>query len=145
MDKQPFPFRNACFISFSKDWKQYAPLEVEEAVTDPEIYQALNYRSLLQFRKPLLLHFNKFDVQTPVWFGFSFDVEVIVVGLNGVIEKIYEMPRYREGAGVFLQFFSGYTYAILAPKGFSKAHVLESGTIKVKYTSFTRMFDKRTG
>ena len=78
MDKQPFPFRNACFISFSKDWKRYAPLEVEEAVTDPEIYQALNYRSLLQFRKPLLLHFNKFDVQTPVWFGFSFDVEVIV-------------------------------------------------------------------
>ena len=70
-------------------------LEAEEAVTPAEVYQALNYRSRLHFSRPLVLHFDNPSVSIPVWFGFSFDVELLVVDTAGCVQQVLLIPRRR--------------------------------------------------
>ena len=95
-------------------------IEAEEAVTPAEVYQALNFRSRLHFTRPLVLHFEHPLVGTPVWFGFSFDVELLVVDTTGCVQQILNIPRRQPNDALFVQFFSDYAYAILVPAGFSR-------------------------
>lgn len=95
-------------------------IEAEEAVTPAEVYQALNYRSRLHFTRPLVLHFENPSVGTPVWFGFSFDVELLVVDAAGCVQQVSYIPKRQINDALFVQFFADYAYAILAPAGFSR-------------------------
>lgn len=95
-------------------------VEAEEAVTPAEVYQALNYRSRLHFTRPLVLHFENPAVGTPVWFGFSFDVELLVVDAAGCVQQVLALPKRQTNDALFVQFFADYAFAILAPAGFSR-------------------------
>ncbi len=144
MKKVSFPFSNQCYVTLGKGLKKFAPIQAEEAVTNDEVYQALNYRSQASFHRPLILHFEDQIRNTPVWFGFSFDVEVIIVGIDGVVKRTYEMPKYKEGSGIFVQLFSDCSCAILVPKGFCKKwDVLEQSTF-VRRTSLQTTLAKKT-
>lgn len=145
MKKVPFPFANTCYFMFEQGQQKLAPVKAEEAVTADEVYQALNYRSAASFHQPLVLHFEETSRQTPVWFGFSFDVEVIVVDTNGLVKKTFEMPKMKEGSGIFIQLFGDCSFAILVPKGFCKKwHVQEEVTF-AKRTSLHQLLSKKTG
>jgi Uncharacterized ACR, COG1430 len=136
MNQLSYPFSNKCYFSFSEGTRRYAPVEAEEAVTSAEIYQSLNFRNQHQFRKPLVLHFPGVDQQTAVWFGYSFDVELILVDATGSISKIVHMPKHREGDALFVQFFIDCAYAILVPVGFCKKWNLKEKQHKATLTSF---------
>jgi hypothetical protein len=134
MQQLPFPYQQTCFFRLQQGHTSMALVEAEEAVTPAEVYQALNYRSRLHFSRPLILHFDDPSVNTPVWFNFTFDVEVIVVGLDGLVSKTYPVPRSREEAALFVQFFSDYAYAVLVPYGFCKEWKVEAGSTVVRRT-----------
>jgi Uncharacterized ACR, COG1430 len=136
MQQLSFPFSNKCYFSICEGRRHYSPIEAEEAITTAEIYQSLNYRSQFQFRKPLVLHFPGVDQQTAVWFGYSFDVEVILVDASGTISKTFTMPKRREGDALFVQFFIDCAYAILVPVGFCKKWDIREQLHTVKLTSF---------
>ncbi|HMO31403.1 MAG TPA: hypothetical protein PKE63_11250 [Lacibacter sp.] len=127
MQPVSFPFAHQCFFRLYRGQTPMALVEAEEAVTPAECYQALNHRSRLHFTRPLVLHFECPEAATPVWFGFAFDVEVLVVGTDGIIHKIYPVPRHREGDGFFVQFFSEYACAILVPSGFCREWNVQEG------------------
>ena len=136
MQQLSFPFNNKCYFSICEGNRSYAPVEAEEAVTTAEIYQSLNYRSQHQFRKPLVLHFPAVEQQSAVWFGYSFDVEVILVDAEGSISKTFVMPKRREGDALFVQFFIDCAYAILVPVGFCKKWNIRTLHHSAKLTSF---------
>lgn len=143
MQPLAFPFQQSCFFRLHNGAKQLALLEAEEASTPAEVYQALNYRSRLHFTRPLVLHFDNPLLNAPVWFGFSFDVEVIVVGLDGVVKKAYPVPRSREDAALFVQFFADYACAILVPYGFCKEWNVQEGITVVRRTR-TSLYSRKT-
>ncbi|MBP6686676.1 MAG: DUF192 domain-containing protein [Lacibacter sp.] len=145
MQQLSFPFSNKCYFSFAEGRRQYAPIEAEEAITTAEIYQSLNYRTQFQFRKPLVLHFPVADQQTAVWFGYNFDVEVILVNANGTISKTLYMPRWREGDALFVQFFIDCAYAILVPVGFCKKWNIREQQHSAKLTSFAFLQKQKAG
>ena len=136
MQQLSFPFSNKCYFSICEGRQHYAPIEAEEAVTASEIYQSLNYRNQFQFRKPLVLHFPSIDQQSAVWFGYSFDVEVMLVDATGNISKTFRMPKRREGDALFVQFFIDCAYAIIVPVGFCKKWNIRENDHTVKLTSF---------
>lgn len=136
MNQLSFPFPNKCYFSFGNGKQQLAPVEAEEAVTTAEIYQSLNHRSVHSFRKPLVLHFPGTDQQSAVWFGYAFDVEVILVDAQGTVSKSFVMPKHKTGDALFVQFFVDYAFAILAPVGFSKKWAVREQNTTVKLTSF---------
>lgn len=136
MQQLSFPFSNKCYFSICDGNRSYAPIEAEEGVTAAEIYQSLNYRNQFQFRKPLVLHFPGVDQQTAVWFGYSFDVEVILIDANGSIAKTFTMPKRKDGDALFVQFFIDYAYAILVPVGFCKKWNIREQHHSAKLTSF---------
>jgi hypothetical protein len=146
MNQQSFPFPQHCFLRFQKDGKSYAPVEAEEAISSAEVYQALNGRSRLQFTRPLVLHFENPLIQTPVWFGFSFDVEVMVVGLDGLVKKTYPVAKHKEGSARFIQFFCDYAYAVVVPAGFCKNWgIEEQGTTVKRIGSVTALRQQKIG
>ena len=128
----PFPYSNTTFIRFSNGPTKMALINCEAAITAGEISQSLNFRSLLQFRKTMVLHFDKSSGQNTVCFQFCFEVEVIVVNRNNVIEKIYPVRKHTPNEALHIHFFGGYQYAILAPKGFSDQWKLQAGITAVK-------------
>ena len=128
----PFPYSNNTFIRFSNGPTKMALINCEAAITPEEISQSLNFRSLLQFRKPMVLHFDKCSGQNTVCFQFRFDAEVIVVNRDNVIEKIYPVRKYTPNEALHIHFFGGYQYAILAPKGFSDQWKIQAENTKVK-------------
>lgn len=144
MNTLPFPFAEQCYFNFSLGSKKLPPIQAEVATSAAEIYQALNYRTWLDFKQPLVLVFNTPATQTPVWFGFKFDIEVIIIGNDGRVQKTYEMPKYKEGSGIVVQLFSTCEAAILVPKGFCKKWaVLEQCTF-VRRTSLQSALTKKT-
>lgn len=143
MNQLSFPFSNKCYFSFGNGKQQLAPVEAEEAVTTAEIYQSLNHRSVHSFRKPLVLHFPGTDQQSAVWFGYSFDVEVILVDAHGAISKTFVMPKHKGGDALFVQFFVDYAYAILAPVGFCKKWGVREMDTTAKLTSFTFLHKRK--
>ncbi len=90
----------------------------------------------IAFRKPLVLHFPGADQQSAVWFGYSFDVEVILVDAKGIVSKTFVMPKHKAGDALFVQFFVDYAYAILAPVGFCKKWGVREMDTTAKLTSF---------
>jgi uncharacterized membrane protein (UPF0127 family) len=128
----PFPFPNTTYIRFYNGQTRMALINCEAAITAGEISQSLNFRSLLQFRKPMVLHFDKADGQTSVAFQFCFDAEVIVVNRDNVVENIYPIRKYTPHEALHIHFFGGYQYAILAPKGFSNQWKIQAGNTAVK-------------
>lgn len=120
MQQVPFPFQHNCFFRLVNGQTPMTLIEAEEAVTPAEVYQALNYRSRLHFTRPLVLHFENPSVGTPVWFGFSFDVELLVVDAAGCVQQVSYIPKRQINDALFVQFFADYAYAILAPAGFSR-------------------------
>lgn len=142
MSRISFPFQQTSYFTLSEGKKQFAPIEAEEAVGQQEIYQALNYRSLLDFTRPLVLHFSNPLVQMPVWFGFSFDVEVLVIGLDGTVQKAYTVPKHQPGSALFVQFFCDYDSAILVPKGFIKKWGIKEQETRVRRIRMTAMLEK---
>jgi hypothetical protein len=143
MQPLSFPFQQTCFFRLQQGQRAMALVEAEEAVTPAEVYQALNYRSRLHFNKPLVLHFENPLVQMPVWFDFAFDVEVVVVGLDGVVKKTYPVPRSREGSAMFVQFFADYAFAILVPYGFCKEWNVQEGVTVARRTR-TSLYSRKT-
>ena len=128
----PFPYSNTTFIRFSNGPTKMALINCEGAITPEEISQSLNFRSLLQFRKPMVLHFDKCSGQNTVCFQFRFDAEVIVVNRDNVVEKIYPVRKHTPSEALHIHFFGGYQYAILAPKGFADQWKLQAGNTAVK-------------
>lgn len=121
MQKVPFPFRHHCYFRLVNGNTPLTLVEAEEAVTPAEVYQALNYRSRLHFTRPLVLHFENPAVPTPVWLGFAFDVEMLVVDTQGVVQQLVPIPRRRPNDALFVQFFAECSCAILVPAGFGRA------------------------
>jgi hypothetical protein len=130
------PISNPCVFRFSQDGTQKAYIKAEEATDRDEVQKALNARSFLQFRQPFVLLFSNPACSKAVRFGFSFDIEVLVVGMSGLIEKAYTVSACRQGDALTVHFFSGYEAAILVPAGFIKNWVVEPGKTRVKRTSF---------
>lgn len=130
-----FPFGNTTYIRFSNGPTKMALISCEAAVTREEISQSLNYRSLLQFRKPMVLHFNRGNGQHTACFQFRFDVEVIVVNQENRVEKVYPVRKHTPQEAIHIHFFGGYQYAILAPKGFSTQWNIQAGNTMVKKIS----------
>lgn len=143
MEQLSFPFAHRCYVSVWYENKQLDPIEAEEAITPAEIYQALNFRRHSQFIRPMVLHFPDPAAQQPVWFGFSFAVEVIAVDIHGVVKKIYAMPATREGSARFIQFFSNCAYALLAPEGFSRKWNLKEKESRMSLLSFSSRWQKK--
>jgi hypothetical protein len=128
----PFPFPNTTFIRFYNGQTRMALINCEAAITPDEINQSLNFRSLLHFRKPMVLHFPDPSRQTGLCFRFRFDAEVIVVNRAGIVEKIYPIRKSSPDEALHIHFFCGYQYAILAPKGFSNQWKIQAGNTAVK-------------
>lgn len=143
MNQVSFPFGNKCYFSFGIGRQKLAPVEAEEAVTTAEIYQSLNHRSAHSFRKPLVLNFPSSEQQSAVWFGYSFDVEVLLIDAGGVISKTFVMPKHKEGDALFVQFFVDYAYAILAPVGFCKKWGIREMDTTAKLTSFAFLHKRK--
>lgn len=143
MKHVPFPFQHSCYVSIWHGRKQLTPIEAEEATEPLELYQALNYRKPASFTKPLVLHFSNPVTQTAVWFGFGFDVEVIVVGTDGMVKKTYPMPKYKEGSGIFIQFFTDYAFALLVPAGFCKKWGVKENLTQISRYSLSKINTKK--
>jgi hypothetical protein len=120
-----------------------AMIEAEEAVTNEEVQQALTGRSVLHFRQPLLLHFSDPYTPLPISFRYSFDVEILVVGLDGVIERAYLVPAHKHNDALNVHFFSGYDCAILVPRGFMSSWQVIPGKTSVRRFSLS-LSGKRT-
>ncbi|MBU6159430.1 MAG: DUF192 domain-containing protein [Bacteroidetes bacterium] len=131
----PFPYANTTYIRFSNGTTKMALISCEAAITREEISQSLNHRSLLQFRKPMVLHFDQTSGQNTTCFQFRFDAEVIVVNPENIVEKVYPIRKYSPNEALHIHFFGGYAYAILAPKGFSAQWNIQAGTTIVKRIS----------
>jgi uncharacterized membrane protein (UPF0127 family) len=128
----PFPYPNTTFIRFSNGPTKMALINCEAAITPEEISQSLNFRSLLQFRKPMVLHFDQSSGQNTVCFQFRFDAEVIVVNRENIVEKIYLARKFTPNEALHIHFFGGYQYVLLAPKGFSEQWKIQAGHTAVK-------------
>jgi hypothetical protein len=109
-----------------------ALINCEAAITPDEINQSLNFRSLLHFRKPMVLHFPDPSRQTGLCFRFRFDAEVIVVNRAGIVEKIYPIRKSSPDEALHIHFFGGYEYAIIAPTSFCNQWNIIPGTTSVK-------------
>lgn len=140
MNPLPYPFPGRCYITFGKPPLLSESIAAEEAHTRSQIEQALNFRTYSSFRQPLVLHFPDPALQQPVWFGFRFPVELIVVDLNGVVKKMTHMPAARPGTAKFIQFFSNCAYAILAHEGFARKYGLQTGETTTRLLSFQKQF-----
>lgn len=138
-----FPFTHHSVFRLSTEGVNMAMIEAEDAVTLEEVQQALNGRTPLHFSRPLVLQFPDPANPLPVHFRFSFDTEVLVVALNGIIENAYPVPAYKSGEALNVQFFSGYDYAILVPKGFIESWQVVPGKTSVRRFSLS-LSAKRT-
>ena len=138
----PYPFQHACYIRFSNGHTRMALINCEEASSPEEISQSLNYRSPLHFRKPLVLNFNNPTQQTGACFRFQFDVEVIVVNRNNVVEKVYPVKKASIDQALHVHFFGGYTCAILVPVGFARQWNIQPGTTEVRRISTANLAQK---
>ena len=137
-----FPYPNTTFIRFSNGPTKMALINCEAAITPKEISQSLNFRSLLQFRKPMVLHFDKSSGQNAVCFQFRFDAEVIVVNSENIVEKTYLARKFSPNEVLHIHFFGGYQYAILAPKGFSDQWNIKAGITTVRSISMPVHIEK---
>ena len=99
--------------------------QTERASTDVEIYQALNYRTVKEFNRPLTLLFSNPLVQSFTKFNFSFATELIAVDYKSNPVKKIQTIQPKKGQGDFIQGFSEYSLVILAPKGFCKKNNIE--------------------
>jgi hypothetical protein len=141
--KIAFPFPSKSVFRLSTEGINMAMIEAEEAVTKEEVQQALNGRTALHFRQPLVLQFPDPANPLPIHFRFSFDIEVLVVSMNGVIESAYKVPAHKIGEAMNVQFFSGYDCAILVPKGFIDNWQVIPGKTSVRLFSLS-LLRKRT-
>lgn len=132
-----FPFQHKSVFRLSTEGVSMAMLEAEEAVTREEVQQALTGRTILHFRQPLILHFPEPQTPLSIFFRFSFDVEILVVSMDGVVENAYKIPAYKKGDVLNVQFFSGYDYAILVPKGFIQNWQVVPGKTSVRRFSLS--------
>jgi hypothetical protein len=135
--KLSFPFSHKSVFRLSTEGVNMALIEAEEAVSKEEVQQALSGRTILHFRQPLLLHFPDPQTPLPIYFRFSFDVEILVVAMNGVVENAYPIPAFKNGDVLNVQFFSGYDYAILVPKGFIQNWQVVPGKTSVRRFSLS--------
>jgi len=135
--KLSFPFSHKSVFRLSTQGISMALIEAEEAVTKEEVQQALSGRTILHFRQPLVLHFPDPQTPLPICFRFSFDVEILVVAMNGVVENAYPIPAFKNGDVLNVQFFSGYDYAILVPKGFIQNWQVLPGKTSVRRFSLS--------
>ena len=142
MSPIPYPFPHSCYIRFSNGHTRMALINCEQATSPEEISQSLNHRSPLHFRKPLVLHFNNPTQQTATCFRFQFDVEVIVVNKNNIVEKVYPVRKSTPDQALHIHFFGGYQCAILVPAGFSKQWKVEPGVTAVKRISMQTLAEK---
>ena len=138
----PFPFPNTTFIRFYNGQTRMALINCEAAITPDEINQSLNFRSLLHFRKPMVLHFPDPSRQTGICFRFRFDAEVIVVNRAGIVEKIYPIRKSSPDEALHIHFFGGYDAAILAPAGFAQQWNIQPAITQVKKISLTEKISK---
>jgi len=141
--KISFPFPHKSVFRLSTEGVNMAIIEAEEAVTKEEVQQALNGRTPLHFRQPLVLQFPDPAKPLSVHFRFSFDIEVLVVAMDGTIESAYPVSAYRNGEAMNIQFFSGYDCAILVPKGFTENWQVLPGKTSVRRFSLS-LSGKRT-
>lgn len=132
-----FPFPHKSVFRLSTEGVSMAMIEAEEAMTKEEVQQALTGRTILHFRQPLLLHFPDPNTPLPIHFRFSFDVEILVVSMNGIIENAYLIPAYKQGDVLNVQFFSGFDSAILVPKGFIQNWQVIPGKTSVRRFSLS--------
>jgi hypothetical protein len=138
----PFPFPNTTFIRFYNGQTRMALINCEAAITPDEINQSLNFRSLLHFRKPMVLHFPDPSRQTGLCFRFRFDAEVIVVNRQGIVEKIYPIRKSTTDEALHIHFFGGYDAAIIAPVGFAQQWNIQPGNTNVKKISLAEKMSK---
>jgi hypothetical protein len=112
--------------------KQTIKIKTELAVSDIEIFQALNYRTKKEFKQPLTLKFSNPLLQSFVKINFLFTTELIAVDYrNNEVKKIQLLP-FKKGTGDFIQGFSEYSIVVFAPKGFCKENKIEEGKTIVK-------------
>ncbi len=138
-----FPFPHKSVFRLSTEGVNMAMIEAEEAVAKEEVQQALNGRTPLSFRQPLVLQFPDPSIPLPIHFRFTFDTEVLVVAVNGIIESAYQVPAYKSGEALNVQFFSGYDCAILVSKGFIDNWQVVPGKTSVRRFSLS-LSGKRT-
>lgn len=118
------PFEQSTSLIISTG-NQRLKIKTELAISDIEIFQALNYRSKKDFTQPLTLKFRNPLAQSFVKINFSFPVEMIAVDyLTNKVKKTQFIPAKKEG-GVFIQGFSEYSIVVFAPKGFCKGNKIE--------------------
>ena len=108
-----FPFEKSGVLVFRNPGSEEADktISAETAASTMEIFQALSYRELEDFRDPLLLNFTDPDQQNFVMLDFNFSVQVITVGLDNVVNNIYRLER-KSHRGYFIKSFSGLKMAI---------------------------------
>lgn len=142
MSQIPYPFPHSCFIRFCNGHTRMALINCEEAASADEISQSLNHRSPLHFRKPLVLHFNNSSHQIAACFRFQFDVEVIVVNRNNLVDKVYIVKKASTDQALHVHFFGGYTCAIIVPLGFARQWNIQPGTTEVRRVSTSNLIQK---
>jgi uncharacterized membrane protein (UPF0127 family) len=124
----PFPNETTIIIRYTK---KTTKIRTELASSDIEIYQALNYRKKKEFTKPLTLKFNNPLLQSFVKFNFLFPVELIAIDYKTHQVKKIQIIEVKKHTGDFIQGFSEYSIAILAPRGFSSKYKIEENSTMI--------------
>ncbi len=125
----PFQQSETLFVTGTK---QQIKIKTELAISDIEIFQALNYRSKKEFIQPLTLKFNNPLAQSFVKLNFSFTTELIAVDyITHKVKKIQLLPAKNQ-SGHFIQGFSEYSIVVFTPKGFCKANKIVEGKTIIK-------------
>lgn len=124
MSKLTTPFQNETSVII-KNTKDTFKIKTELACSDIEIFQSLNYRKKKEFTKPLTLKFSNPLVQSFVKINYEFPVEIITIDyLTNRVKKV-QVVYVKKYSSDFIQGFSEYSIAILAPIGFSRKHKIE--------------------
>jgi uncharacterized membrane protein (UPF0127 family) len=115
MSYLPFPFKKNGILIFKNPGseKTDTSLSVEIAESTMELFQALSYRKLMDFREPLLLNFPDPHQQNFVMLDNNFSVKVITVGCDNVITNIYNQEK-KSNRGYFIKSFTDLKMVILS-------------------------------
>lgn len=110
-----FPFKMSGILIFKNTGseKTGTSLSVEIAESTMEIFQALSYRELKDFREPLLLNFPDPRQQNFVMLDYNFSVQVITIGSDNVVNNIYNHEK-KSNRGYFIKSFTDLKMVILS-------------------------------
>lgn len=114
MDHLHFPFGKSGVLIFKNPGSERKDISLfaEIAESTMEIFQALSYRELKDFRYPLLLNFTAPYQQSFVMMDWNFSVQIITVGWDNVVNNIYDHKK-KSHKGRFIKSFSDLKMALL--------------------------------